>query len=407
MGDGLSPEDERAASHPPPTEARTWRHPSELGAPARHPAAPAAAERGAHGRGPAERRPDGRRFSAASLLLAGAAGAFAMLVALVATGSLGAPRGSDERGGLIDAAIDSRAALTPADGIVTIRFDGDGEQHHRVGLVVDHHGDIVTAADPGDASDDSTLDRSALEGPGAALSVRTVDGAWVPAEFVGADERTGLSVIRIAGDAATQPAATAPVTLGDGVRLARASSTSDPIVVSAGRTERIVGLNTSIRRSGTAIVGLATFTSDLPAHQVDLVVSANDGRVVGLVSPADEHRSDALSHAVPAATAVRVGRQIALDGAPSHGRLDAGVTAGAGGVVVTEVGPDTNAARAGLLPGDQIESLAGQPIDSIDDLAGALLTRAETAVEIAVLRSGERLTRAIEPVRALAAQAPA
>ncbi|NLA36861.1 MAG: PDZ domain-containing protein [Actinobacteria bacterium] len=392
MGEGLSPDDEWAASHLPPADARTWRHPSEFGRPARPsmavPTAPTV---------PKSRR--ARRFSAASLLLAAAGGALAMLVGLALTDMLGNPaRTADDAAGLIGTTtLGSNPALTPADGIVTIRIDHDGTRTHRVGLVVDRHGDIVTALPLIGSSTLSDSSASSDDTLAATMSVRTVDGEWVPADYLGRDDHTGLGVVRIVGGADTQPAAAVTPSLGDRVHLARASSTSDPIVISGERAERIVGINTTVRRAEGTAVGLATFTTGVPGEEIDLVVSTADGRVMGLVSSADEHRGDDLAHAVPATIALRVGRQIVLDGAANHGRLDAELAMGPGGVVVVAVGADSNAARAGLRAGDVIESLAGVPVDSIDDLAGALLTRGNATVEVGMLRSGQRVTRAIEP----------
>lgn len=69
----------------------------------------------------------------------------------------------------------------------------------------------------------------------------------------------------------------------------------------------------------------------------------------------------------------------------------------AGGVVVTQVYPDTPAAKAGLLPGDVIVQLGYSDIESQDDYEAAAKSMAEgTPVPIRIFRQGRPIFRSIE-----------
>ena len=63
----------------------------------------------------------------------------------------------------------------------------------------------------------------------------------------------------------------------------------------------------------------------------------------------------------------------------------------ADGLLIRDVAEDSPAARAGLTRGDLITAVAGQPVRSADDLAGALRVAAST-IELTVMRGTEERT---------------
>ena len=76
-------------------------------------------------------------------------------------------------------------------------------------------------------------------------------------------------------------------------------------------------------------------------------------------------------------------------------------------VPVTEVGdattctdqPKTPALLAGMQPGDQILSIAGQPVDDTRDVGAIIRPRVGQPVDLVVERDGERLTLTATPIR--------
>jgi membrane-associated protease RseP (regulator of RpoE activity) len=76
-------------------------------------------------------------------------------------------------------------------------------------------------------------------------------------------------------------------------------------------------------------------------------------------------------------------------------------------VPVTDVGeatsctdqPPTPAVVAGILPGDRILSIAGQPVDDTRDVGTLIRPRVDEPVDIVVLRDGRQLTVTATPIR--------
>ncbi len=66
------------------------------------------------------------------------------------------------------------------------------------------------------------------------------------------------------------------------------------------------------------------------------------------------------------------------------------------GVVVREVTPGQPAAAAGLLPGDEILELGGEPVYSSDQVSERVRPRAGQSLRLLLLRGGERLEREVQ-----------
>jgi serine protease Do len=136
-----------------------------------------------------------------------------------------------------------------------------------------------------------------------------------------------------------------------------------------------------------------------------------DGRVIGIATEPQEppalvparaaarHPARRFGYAVPAVLAKRVAGDLARDGVVRRAFL--GVAMGpveprAGerpaGVVVTEVSPDSPAAKAGLRPGDVILKARDRPIDGMPALQAAVESATiGEPLPLTILRDGKRL----------------
>ena len=123
-----------------------------------------------------------------------------------------------------------------------------------------------------------------------------------------------------------------------------------------------------------------------------------DGRVLGMNTRTLIAGTDL---AVPAATITRI-----TDALIAHGRIARGylgvaaypaqvpvaLAASGQGALVASLAADGPAARAGVLVGDLIITLAGEPITGPDSLRLALLDQADATVELGLVRGGQPLT---------------
>lgn len=65
--------------------------------------------------------------------------------------------------------------------------------------------------------------------------------------------------------------------------------------------------------------------------------------------------------------------------------------------VVGDVAPDNPAALAGVLPGDRVVAIDGEPVNSWQDIQRLVGPRASQALSLEVVRNGERLTFSLVP----------
>ncbi len=125
-----------------------------------------------------------------------------------------------------------------------------------------------------------------------------------------------------------------------------------------------------------------------------------DGRVLGMNTRTLIAGADL---AVPSATLSRVVLALVAHGRIARGYLGVAVfpaevptalAASGQGALVGSVEADGPAAKAGVLVGDLIVTLAGEPITGPDSLRVALLERAGAAIELGLVRGGQPLTLA-------------
>ena len=233
------------------------------------------------------------------------------------------------------------------------------------------------------------------------LTVRTGDGRTLPARFLGRDPSSDLAVLKVEGldvEAATPAEGAARVGQlalavgspgrGEGPRasLGVVSSVGGPM-----RTWRGTRLGRYIQTDATPY----------PGFSGGPLIDAR-GRVLGIMTTGLA-RGAAL--AIPAEIAWRVAGTIEERGSVKRGylailsqpvRLPEGQRLGLtqrGGLLVVGVEDGSPAGRGGLMIGDIVATLDGQPVEDTEDLL-VLLTgeRVGREVEVKVIRGGELQT---------------
>lgn len=346
---------------PLPPEDRLWRHPSELSA-----LDPAATEPSRPGR------------PAALVLGAGVAGALLATAGMFAAGAFDvrvvervAAPAEDVRAGVpaaVEAASRSVAAVTVQ------RADGQA-----VGSAVAVRGDghLVT-------------DAALVDG---ARTVRVVvhGGSGHDADVVGLDPLTGVAVLRV------DAAGLAPARLGTSSSL---RSGAEAVVVGArgGDGWRASVQTTSVSAvapriegaDGTARYGMIVVDAPFRPGSAGAALVAADGTVVGVA--AGMAGPGAGGVATPIELVLHVADQLISRGEARHVWLGLhGSDAPAGGAVVDDVVAGGPADRAGLVAGDVVRAVDGEPVRSMASLIVALrLHLPGDVVVLAVERGGER-----------------
>src|ERR1700722_9544494 len=248
-------------------------------------------------------------------------------------------------------------------------------------------------------------------GPAARIDVTTADGQELRARLVGDDPDTDLALIRV-DEAVTLPAAP----LGDSKRLKRGQlviAIGNPLGFESTVTTGVVSaLGRSLRASTGRLIDdlIQTDAALNPGNSGGPLVSSH-GEVVG-INTAIIMGAQGICFAIAANTAkfvlgelVRHGRvrrgYIGISAAqtrlPRRIRNIAGLTQESA-VVVSGAEPSSPADRAGLIAGDILLALDGQPVTGADDLI-RLLTGEKIGhgLEIDLLREGTRKQLMLTP----------
>jgi len=261
------------------------------------------------------------------------------------------------------------------------------------------------------APDGLVLTNSHVVGGAARVELMTTEGRALTARVVGDDPDTDLALVRVDAPV-TLPAAA----LGDSKRLRRGKlvvAIGNPLVFESTVTAGVVSaLGRSLRsRTGRLIDDVIQTDAALnPGNSGGPLVSSR-GEVIG-INTAVIQGAQGICFAVAANTA-----KFALGELGRHGRirrsyigisaqqtaiprrlqLAAGLSQGSSATIVSsEQGSPAN--RAGLLSGDMIVRLDGEPVTGADDLI-RLLTgeRIGKPIEIDVLRLGKPRTFTLVP----------
>ncbi len=233
------------------------------------------------------------------------------------------------------------------------------------------------------------------------LTVAAHDGRTLSARFVGRDPSTDLAVLRVEGlDAETATPAQGIARIGQLALAVGSPSRSEGPRASLGVVSSVGGPLRTGR--GTRLERyIQTDATHYPGFSGGPLVDAR-GNVLGIMT-AGWARGAAF--AIPAEVAWRTAKTLESRGTIERGylgilsqpvRLPDGQRTGLtqrGGLLVVGVEDDSPAGRGGVLLGDILATLDGQPVEDTDDLL-VLLTgeRVGETVPVKVIRGGEPQT---------------
>ncbi len=235
------------------------------------------------------------------------------------------------------------------------------------------------------------------------VQVTTPDGRSLNAELAGWDLTTHVAVLKVPGlgGRPIEPAS-APARVGQ-IALGVARSWSNSLTASAGIVAVIGGpLATGRRRAIDQVIRVTAPMHDGFAGGACLDVT---GGIIGLVTAA---RIRGFRVVIPTSIAWKAAQDVLEHGRPRRGYLGiAGQAVQLGAaqrpteeretaVLIVGVTPDSPAAAAGLIVGDVLTDLDGQPIESPEDLLDVLIgDRVGRQVELRIIRGGAPATLSV------------
>jgi S1-C subfamily serine protease len=262
------------------------------------------------------------------------------------------------------------------------------------GVTYDTNGDIVT--------------NDHVVGSATSFEVQLINGQKLSASLVGAYPPDDLAVIRVNGARKLTPA-----TFGDSRALQVGDivfAVGNPLGLASSVTEGIVSYNGRAVSEGNGVELPSTIQTSAPINPgnsggalVDLA-----GEVIGIptLAAVDQQEGGAaagIGFAIPASTVKQIVPQLIATGhVTSSGRAALGI-AGAdavdavgnpAGVIVSRVQRGGAAAKAGIVAGDVITGVNGQPVTSLADLQNILagLAPGSVAKVTVVAQDGGRRT---------------
>jgi S1-C subfamily serine protease len=256
-------------------------------------------------------------------------------------------------------------------------------RHGATGIVWSSEGHIVTT-------------HHSIEHEGS-ISIGLSDGRTVSAELVGRDPSTDLALLKadVPGLAPLAPTPLQDLKVGHLVlalgRPGRTTRATLGIVSAFGEGWRTF--------AGGRIDRYLETDADLPPGFSGGALVDAQGRFLGLLTAA---LSRTAAVAIPGETISRVTQALRQHGGIRRGYLGVGAhpvrlpqalgarVGSEAGLILLTVEPDGPADKAGLLIGDVLVSLGGQPLHSIEELLGYLGDeKVGTQVQARVLRAGE------------------
>lgn len=388
---------------PPDPSTRAWRHPSEIAAAAaataRDEASQAAVLRPALGR---------RRFSPFSFAIGGATGAAVSLgvVALLSSNAV-APGFAASPSIDLDVPVEPLTSVVatavvvtptspPLDTAQTSSTQSPAIVTPPSGLVRPSSG-LVTEGVLSVVDDDDTVVASAVVVDDllltSATATRTHRSLWVvvdgePVEIIaaGTDRFTDVAVYRLGGDA---PPLLPSAPLVDDAR----PTPGDPVAVVGDETPpddaslgEVIAVDERVMTSdGHTVIGAVLSSVRRPEHGAGSAMVDMDGDVVGIVVASD----GILAASIPIGVAIDVARGLTERGWPRAAWLGLEAIGTDDGVELTLVEADGPADRAGLRPGDLLQRLDNESIDTMADLVEELRTLTDgDAVDVVVSRDG-------------------
>lgn len=263
-----------------------------------------------------------------------------------------------------------------------VRIDGRA-QHGASGVVYTAQG-LILAANHAIERDEN-------------LTVTTHDGRVLDAKLVGRDPGTDLAVLEVDATAGLAPLPfvdASEIAVGQLVltvaRPGKTARATSGIVSAFGESYRT-------HHNGRVDHYLESDADLRPGFSGGALVDT-DGRALGVVTGAIVRGTTV---AIPTATVERVVKELGAHGRVRRGYLGvgsypvrlapsvAGVAAKTEGAVIVAVEPDGPAEKAGLLQGDVLLSIDGQPTAHPAQVAAALEDKADVDVKIELVRGGE------------------
>ncbi|HJU25930.1 MAG TPA: Do family serine endopeptidase [Rhodanobacteraceae bacterium] len=235
------------------------------------------------------------------------------------------------------------------------------------------------------------------------IKVTLTDGRNFKAKLIGNDPATDIAVIQIPAQSLTalRLADSKKLRVGDFV-----VAIGDPFGLGQSATSGIIsGLQRQGLRSSGFQNYIQTDASINPGNSGGALVNL-DGELVGINSMiySPSGASAGLGFAVPSDLAVSVMQQLVKTGHVVRGSLGVEsqdlsprIAAALGlkndkGALITEVTPNSPAARAGLRPGDLVVAADGKPIDGAQDLRNVQgLKPLGSELNLDVLRDGKHM----------------
>ena len=234
------------------------------------------------------------------------------------------------------------------------------------------------------------------------ITITAPDGRELPAKLAGRDPGSDLAVLKVEGGALTPAARWAPSEPGAGLKIGG-------LVLALGRAGGLAATIGIVSAVGGPWEGgrgrrferlISSDAPMFPGFSGGPLVDAS-GRVLGLLS---SHLGRGQTLAIPADEVDRIAATIGQHGRVRRGYLGIGaqpvalpaaIKSAQGleqehGLLLVTVEDDGPAAKGGLTIGDIIVSMAGQPVQGLDDLRTGLGSdRVGQATPVRILRGGQ------------------
>ncbi len=264
------------------------------------------------------------------------------------------------------------------------------------GVVYDTEGDIVTNAHVVGTA--TTLEVGLASG-GSPLAARVI-GVFAPDDLAVIKVQAGSSALHPASFCRSASVRVGEIVLAMGNPLGLTGTVTEGIVSATGRT-----VAEGQGSSAVLISAIQTSAAINPGNSGGALVNLA-GQVIGIptLAAADPQLGGAaagIGFAIPSDTITSIARQLITAGKVTNsGRASLGVTAqtvadasgqpaGIGVISVAATGP---AAKAGIMAGDVITDLAGQPITSVAALQSVLAAYKPDRVQARLSRNGTEST---------------
>lgn len=231
----------------------------------------------------------------------------------------------------------------------------------------------------------------------------TLSGRRENATMLAADPRAGVGVIRLPGRLPSPRLSLAgemlPGQLAVSVCLRNATIRGRRVlrppepVVSVGMI-RSVGTSLEVA-GGPALIDTIAADAPTPGCEFGGVLLDSSGAVAGILAWQQRVGEDLVDYFTPSSLAVGAASQLASARRVVHGWLGiVGATGPRGvGALVERVLAGSAASKAGLVPGDVVESIDGQPVTSMADLQARLYVMPPgSSVSLVVDQGGQQRT---------------